>query len=142
MGIPIPITKEDLEGVSGEAGLRPFPFSSNGKWTQHTAQVTGIEIFEGDRTDFLVIRGRNGEYGVRVSVQLDPEFVANDYGQDTSKQRERNKDRLIKALAAFDLATIKGNHVEVEPSRFPKAIGRIFAFSIQGAIENNAPKLA
>ena len=141
MGIPIPgITREQLEGTSAEAGLRVFPFVT-GKWINHTAEVVSIEVLQGQHTDLLIIKGRNGEYGVRISVQLDPEFVSNDFGQDVSKLVERNKDRLLKVLKAFDLAVYKGKNVEVEPSRFPKAVGKVFSFSIQGAEEGHRPKL-
>jgi hypothetical protein len=141
MGIPIPsITREELEATNGEAGLRLFPFVS-GKWTAHTAEVVSVEVMEGKLTDFLVVKGRNGEYGVRIAVQLDPDHISNDYGQDTTKQKERNKDKLLKLLAAFGLAVFKGSRVELDPSRFPKTVGRVFSFSIQGAEDGGRPKM-
>jgi len=141
MGIPIPnISRQDVEGTSSQAGLKMFPFLS-GRWTNHTAEVTAVEVMQGKQTDFLIVKGKNGEYGIRVSVQLDTDFIAHDYGQDVEKQRERNKERLLKVLAAFDLAAFKGERVELDPGRFQKAIGKAFGFSIMGAVENGRPKM-
>jgi hypothetical protein len=138
--IPIPgVTREQFDETVGDAGLRPFPYVS-GRWTPQTAEVVGIEIFQGDQTDFLIVKGKNGEYGVRITVGLDPTFVQTSYG-DRDKQIERNTNKLLKILKAFDLATFKGNGVLLEPSRFAGAIGRPFGFSIQGAVSGNAPKL-
>ena len=135
--IAIPgVTKSEVEGTAGEAGLKPFPFVT-GRWINHTAEVTAIELFEGDKTDYLIIKGKNNEYGVRISVQLDPTFIANDFGQDTAKQVARNKDKLLKVLAAFNLAIYKGNDVLLAPIRFSTAIGKVFAFSIQGVGKAN-----
>jgi hypothetical protein len=132
------VTKGQYDETTGEAGLRPFPYVS-GRWTAQTAEVVGLEIFEGEATDYLVIKGKNGEYGVRISVPLDPTFIPADYG-NKDKQIEKNVNKLLKVLKAFDLATIRGDGVLLEPSRFAGAIGKVFSFSIQGAMVGNMPK--
>jgi hypothetical protein len=95
--------------------------------------VVAVDVTEGKDVDCLVIRGRNGDCGVNVRVQLDPSYIANDFGQDMEKQAGRNKDRLLKVLAAFDLATCRGKDVVLDRSKFGKAVGSLFSFSIQGA---------
>jgi hypothetical protein len=135
MGIKISgVTREQVEEPPTRKGLRTFPFSTS-KWTTHFAQVEAIEIQKGKLVDYLILKGRNGEYGVRLSVQLDPSFVANDFGQNRQEIVERNTDRLVKLLKAFDLAVFEdsGEGVWLEPDRFPGAVGKAFAFSIKGA---------
>jgi len=138
MGIPIcGVTRELVEEPPTRKGLRTFPFSVS-KWTTHFAQVESIEIQKGKLVDYLILKGRNGEYGVRLSVQLDPCFVANDFGQNRQEIIERNTERLVKILRAFNLAIfdLNGDSVWLEPDRFPGAVGKPFMFSIKGATDD------
>jgi len=141
MGIPLTgISRGDLEAPE-RAELRTFPFASD-RWTSHVAQVSSIELQRGHLTDYIVVKGVNDGYGIRISAQLDPAFVANDYGQDKSAQIQRNTDKLRKILKAFDIATFDDKDgVWIEPSRFENAVGKLFTFSIKGAMENGQPKL-
>lgn len=138
MGIPISgVTRGAVEECRAKPGLKVFPFSVS-RWITHVAQVEAIEIQKGKFVDFLVLKGRNGEYGVRISAQLDPSFIANDFGLDRREAVERNTERLVKILRAFDLAVFEegGEGVWLEPDRFPGAVGKAFTFSIKGATDD------
>jgi hypothetical protein len=138
MGIQISgVTRDIIENAPARPRVRTFPFSVS-KWTTHYAQVDSIEIQKGKFVDYLILKGRNGEYGVRLSAQLDPSFIANDFGQNRQEIVERNTDRLVKILKAFDLAVFEdsGEGVWLEPDRFPNAVGKAFMFSIKGATDD------
>ena len=138
MGIQISgVTRDIIENAPAKPRVRTFPFSTS-KWITHSAQVDSIEIQKGKFVDYLVLKGRNGEYGVRLSAQLDPSFIANDFGQNRQEIVERNTDRLVKILKAFDLAVFEdsGEGVWLEPDRFPSAVGKAFMFSIKGATDD------
>ena len=137
MGVPIPtIRREQVEGARGSAGLRTFPFCSD-RWLTHCAAVSGIEVQKGRLVDYLIVKGVNDDYGIRISAQLDPAVVPNDYGQDKTAQIQRNTDKLLKILRAFDIATFEddGDGVWLEPSKFESAVGKLFIFSIKGATD-------
>jgi len=141
MGIPINgITKADVDGCNTEAssGLKQFPFVT-GEWTNHTAIVEEVCIQEDkspNGNDRLVVKGRNGDYGCQISVQLDPTalfFVNNNMSQsDIEKQIQKNKDKLIKVAKSLDLFIYKNNIPEIEPKRFDLAKGKIFSFGVMG----------
>ena len=130
------ITKEQVEGANAKAGLKVFPFCSS-RWVQHCAEVVGIEIQHGPHCDFLVVKGRNGSYGVRISVSLNPEIIVHDNGQSREKRIERNTERLLAVLSAFDLAEFVEGGVWLHPERFDRAIGTVFSFAIKGTMDCN-----
>jgi hypothetical protein len=138
MGIPISgSTRELVEEPPTRKGLKIFPFSVS-KWTTHFAEVESIEIQHGKLVDFLILKGRNGQYGIRLSAQLDPAYVPFDYGHDKQQLIGRNTEKLVKILKAFDLAVFaeNGEGVWLEPDRFPGAVGKAFMFSIKGATDD------
>ena len=140
MSYPIPfVTREHLEEPSPRAGLRCFPFAS-GRWVTHTAQVVSIEIVKGRLTDFLVVKGRNGQHGVRISVSLEPSYAPNANGQDKDQLTAKNTERLVRILKAFGLAVFDDGGAWLEPVRFDSAVGEVFSFSIIGATEDGLPK--
>ena len=139
--IAIPgVTREQYDETTAEAGLRPFPVAQGGKWTAQTAEVVGINILETDQNDWLIIRGKNECFGVQVRVSLNPMHIPFDCGQDRDKVIERNTNKLLKVLKAFDLATFKGNNgLILETSRFEGVLGKTFGFSIQKAMSGGMP---
>jgi hypothetical protein len=140
MSYPIPIvSRAQVEGSNPKAGLKLFPFAS-GRWATYTAEVVSLEIQQGKQTDYLVIKGRNGEHGVRISVSLNPAFVQPHYGHDRDEQIAKNAERLAKVLRAFDLAVFDDSGAWLEPERFASALGKVFMFSIFGAMQDGMPK--
>jgi len=138
MGIPVTgISRSDFDAPE-RVRFRTFPFSTD-RWISHVAQVSSIELQHGRLTDYLVVKGVNDCYGIRLSAQLDPAYVAHDYGQDKTAHIQRNAEKLLKILKAFDIATFEeeGDGVWVEPSKFDNAIGKLFAFSIKGATDDS-----
>lgn len=112
-------------------------FPAGERYKSFTGEVQNVEVKTIGENEYLAIKAVNGECLAEILVSTEPDKVYQPKDEsDRKAQQERNRETLLKAMAALGIYNGRG---ELDDAKFEAAKGKVIAFAakLKGWREHN-----